>query len=194
MAVNDLYMLLDKQDFNGQEFINCYHYLNVDSDGSAEDLADAFAQDVLPSILPVQRPSLVHQLIEVINLDDPSDFHTLAVVGGAGTYPTGSGQQSFVSLAYKWLRTTRAIRNGRKAIGGIGEDITTVNGVNPADQAIVDAVAAAMGLTIDAPLGAAQFAPYLRGLPNLNRPEEIRTPIAGVVFSHIGTQNSRKAY
>lgn len=192
MAIGDLYQLIDRQDLLGQEVINRYHYVNVSLGGNANDLADAYIQDVLPSVLATQRSGLEHKTIEVINLDDLTDFHTETLVGATGTYPTGEGQLPFVTLSMKLVRSTRAIRNGRKAISGISEEFTNASGLDPAVQPLVDALAVAMGATIAAPLSAAGFEPTILGEPNDNRPTEIRVPVAGVVFGRIGTQNSRK--
>lgn len=126
MAFQDVYELVDVQDMAGQEVLNVYFYENnnaLNGGATAADLANAFVEQVLPSIIAIQSDNVTHTEIRVRNLFAPADNHVLAVseegVNGTDTMPT------FNAIGYRLVQNNGAIRNGAKRIAGVPEEVST---------------------------------------------------------------------
>lgn len=193
MAAGDVFQLKDKQLVFAQEAMNVYYYEAGAGDSTAEDVALTWIADVLPSILDVQTSNVTHLSVEVINLDNVGDFHEevfgTPVPGVIGSDP----MPSYVAWAFKFNRSDRTVRNGRKAIAGVAENATSGN--NPTASALTDleTAADAMGATLELTSGAF-IDPVIYGKPT---PPPSSLPlrvvdVASVTFNRLSTQNTRK--
>ena len=202
MAFQDLYELVDVQTIAGQEVLNVYYYINnnvLNGGATAEDLAEAFEAQVLPSILAVQVELLTHTELRVKNLYTPSDAHVLAL-SESGAIATDAFP-TFDAVGFRLVQGNGAIRNGAKRIGGIPEGAAT-DGVIDSGTYItaLDAVGTAMADTLSLLL-ADVFMPVVVGrildggsyrLP-ANSGEAVLGAILEAVFSVLVTsQTSRK--
>ena len=195
MAVGDVYQIKDKQLVFSQEALNVYYYQALDDGLDAESVATAFSNQIVSQVILIQTSTVSHIGIEVINLNDPLDFFEETFsIPTPGTIPSDP-MPSYVSWTFKFNRSSRIIRNGRKAIAGVAESATSGN--NPTATALVELedTADAMGADlVVGTLGSCQ--PVIYGLPTpppSSLPLRV-VPVASVAFSHLSTQNTRKNF
>jgi len=198
MATGDIIELRDVQIFNGAvEMLNVYHYFVADgaSDGNdALHCAEMWTETVLPLVKGLQSNLLVHTSVEAVNLLNPADFTSLVYVPAVAGDQTGEALPPYNTFTFQFVRATRAVRHGWKRIGGIPE-IGNTNGVASAGflTTLAD-IADAMASTLEDGDNSALYTPrivrktYVDGL--LTDVQSFN--INGVVYRHIGTQNSRK--
>lgn len=123
MANLDVYQIVDKSLFQGQECLNVYFYQarNVLGAPTALDMSDAYIGQLLPAVLDIQNADLLHTEIRVQNLFDPADVHVEAIsepgVGGAGD----DLMPIFNSIAFRLVGDNGAVRNGAKRYAGLTE-------------------------------------------------------------------------
>ena len=75
MAVGDPYSLKMSGNLLNQTLITQCHYMNATGIGGAEELGTTFISTVIPFITPVVVDEVTFTDIEVINLNDASDFY-----------------------------------------------------------------------------------------------------------------------
>lgn len=123
MALGDVFQVKDHQLWNNSvECLNVYYYRQVSGDNGAAMLANSFEGTMLPQIVDVQHSAVTHTAIEVINLDDPSDYAVNALTtANQGTLTTGETMPAFVTWSIRLNRTTRAVHHGWKRIVGVPE-------------------------------------------------------------------------
>jgi len=202
MAYQDVYELIDVQDFFGQEVLNVYFYENnnvLNGGATAEDLANCFIDQVLPEILDVQSDNVTHTEIRVRNLFTPSDAH-VAAISEAGENGTDTNS-SFVAIGFKLVQPNGALRNGAKRIAGIPEGIMADGVVTDATYiTALDQVGAAMADTLSISL-ADVFMPVVVGrildggsyrLPENFGEAVLGAIIEGVFSALVTSQVSRK--
>lgn len=121
MALNDHYLVTVRGEVveTNHPVQNAYVFELIAGTGNYNDMALAFDEDVWPSM---QALSTNHyRLIElyIVNLDDPDDFGTIPIdeLGSVDS----AGLPSYDTWGFKLTRTTRAVQNGRKFIGLVGE-------------------------------------------------------------------------
>ncbi len=124
MALSDMYEILDRQIRVGEPILNVYHAVKIDAGANATTIATAFDESVLPAVTLLQVAALSHTLIEVRNLDSPTDFTTRVPTNNVGLR-TGEGLATFDAVSLLFNRTRTDIRNGQKRFdGGQETDIT----------------------------------------------------------------------
>nr|CRY96623.1 hypothetical protein [uncultured prokaryote] len=195
MADGAIYMLLDKQRYLGQELLNCYYYAQANGTGNAEEFAETFVDVVIPAMLPLQSEGLEHLAIEVINVDDPSDFFELVLSPVISGLVEDAGMPSYVAWAFKLVRASRVVRNGRKAIAGVTEAQTANNHPTGAALVLLDALADVLGAVLVG-TGTDEYQPVIYGKPT---PAPSSLPlrvvnVANAAFNHLSTQNTRKFF
>lgn len=194
MAIGELYELIDKQFFLGQEVRNVYHYVNRRESGSAQALAEAWAAQVLPSLLNCQHPSLEHYEIECINLDDDNDFgaHGISAVGD-NPIP-GEAMPSFVAARVKLIRGSRSVRNGAKRIAGPNEGGVSGNLLTADYLADVQAFADELVNPVIS-VQAGEWDLVIFGRPTPNRPSRVLVDVIDASAQiQVSTQNTRKGW
>lgn len=128
MALNDIYILEDKQTWNsGEEVLNVYQYQRLAPEGTAADCIQAFEQSMLTAIRALQINLVNHALLRCYNLGDLEDFAELTLSGQAGVN-SGEALPVFAAVNFTLRPGSRAIRPGAKRIAGIPENVTA-NGV-----------------------------------------------------------------
>lgn len=125
----DIYQVIDRQTFSGQEVLNVYFYqqnnaLNLGVDAS--DLLTEFETEVLPAIKTCQANALTHTQLEVTNLFNPSDkaVKAISVTGGQIQDFT----DNFSAVGIKLTQSNGAVKNGAKRLAGL-PDYAAKNGV-----------------------------------------------------------------
>lgn len=194
MAIGDKYQLRDKQDYRGQLCLNVYYYVQTEGTEGAESLANAFFQDVVSAVRPLQVDNLSHTGIEVINLDNLSDFYELMpTANNAGTISTEM-DAIFMAYSFKLVRTSRAVRNGYKRVAGVAVADVSDGDVDTAAYTRLQAAADAMAANIQYSTDSAIFKPVIMKKTGTS-PNIVYTAydISDVTYSQtFTTQSSRK--
>lgn len=119
MALSDCYMLRDVQHFSGELVLNVYFYQDLLLSSIAQNVVESYVADVLPKVQAVQSGWISHDLIDAVNLADPSNFYELhEAVGGdidSDALPAHS------ALNFTLRLNSRALRPGSKRICGVPE-------------------------------------------------------------------------
>lgn len=122
MAANgDVYEIVDVSVQAGQEVLNVYFYKRnaVTLVGNpAQQVADAYDGQMMPLIVPVQNPDILHTEIRVRNLYDPTDTYT-KLISEAGESTDENSEAVFNAVGYKLAQDNGSIRNGAKRYGGL---------------------------------------------------------------------------
>lgn len=190
-TIGDVYKVISKMTYLGQNCVNVYHYRQTTAPGDAGDLANEFDNDVITTMLPVQHSGVVHNGVEVINLDNLTDFATLNV-NRAGTNAGIAPMPSFVSWSFKLDRSGRDLRNGGKRIVGVCEESTSGNAPIAAIEPTLDALAQDFAKTLTDLASGGSWEPVIVRRNHPTKPDAL-TLVAGASFTRISTQNSRKA-
>lgn len=191
MAIGEHYEVKTVFSYLGVVAMNRYYYSQISTDDpTTEDLANAWIEDVYPSVKAIQSSEAALVQVVCINLDNPVDFYETAVTGAVGDR-SANGSPPFTSWTYTLFRNDRTFRPGRKAYVGVAED-DIQNGQPVAGiVAALDAVADALGANI-APTGfPGVFRPrLLRYVPGVGVVDSCG--ITGAAFRAVSTQNTRK--
>jgi len=200
-AIGDKYVLTLRADDSTQDPVgnnpmyNVFAYEATNGSPNANDLFSTFNANVAPKIAAIVGTSTTLHNIDVINLDDASDFDLNAIVL-AGTRG-GDWLPMFTSWTFKYNRGVRGIHNGRKAFGVISET-DQING-EPAVgiNAALNALAVQLGAVLVGASG--DYTPKIwrragtyqvGGVPTVF--PDTFYPLVGVTFDRVSTQNSRK--
>lgn len=131
MAVGDVYYLLDRQVYEGQECLNTYWYIvqNDDSGSNAQELLDSYTANVLPDILAFQEDNLSHNVIDCYLWADPSSDFAQDATGYAGDQSTANITPSFLAVAYRSPSGGPGTRYSYKRYAGVPEEFINGNTV-----------------------------------------------------------------
>ena len=190
MAVTDVYKAVVHATYLGKSIQNRYYYQQtLGSTLLAGGLNSAMRDDLIPVLATIQHQNLVYDRIEIVNLSNPADFGVFTGIQGETGDRTGTTSPSFNCWTFKLFRSTRNIRNGRKAIAGVSEDDTTGNDPTAGIQVVLDAVANIFwgpltNITNDT------YVPLLvRETAGVVTYQE---PVSNAAFQRLSTQSSRK--
>lgn len=191
MATNDKFRHVIRMTYLGQECQNVFHWLQTAGTGGANALNNEFITTMEGTIRACQNVGVSHVGSNIVNLDDTEDF--LDVTFGtprAGTV-SGEGLPSYACWTFKINRTSRSFRNGSKRFVGISESSALGNTVAAAFLATVQACATALSATLDDGTNTWELiiARYTGTPPSISSWDVAQS----VVYSHIGSQVSRKA-
>lgn len=115
----------------------------------AEDLAFAFVDDVLPSILGIVSQFVSCVGITVQSLANPADYFTDDF--SPATYPgavSGEALPEHWTVTMKCFRPFPPLRNGYKRFGGIAEAVVGGSGIASAYLTAIDNISNALGSDI----------------------------------------------
>jgi len=176
-------------------FINVFAYEATGGLPTAAELNSAFQGSVLPAWVAAINLHTVMRQIQVINLDDITDFF-IDNINEAGEQ-SGDRLNPFMAFEFEYVRAIRGVHSGRKSIGGLDENMLT-NGVETVGQrALLDELAGDLGGVI-ASL-AASFTPRIWRRQGTYKVAGTPTafphtfyPLSEVVYRRVSTQNSRK--
>lgn len=127
MANLDVYQVVDKSLYDGQNCLNVYFYQarNVLGAPDAIDMADAYEGQLLPLVVAAQSADVLHTELRVTNLFNPSDIHVRAI-SEAGAGSTALDRLPiFDSVGYRLVGDNGAVRNGSKRYTGVVEAAQT---------------------------------------------------------------------
>jgi hypothetical protein len=173
-----------------QETINIWHYATNDTPGTLDDFLTAFNTDVLTNLLSFMNSNAGFNTVEAQYVKGGTSFASKVVtatgVGGGDCLPP------YATWDFTYMRSGARERNGYKRIAGVGES-SQVNGVATAGVlAVIAGTLASLGGAVND--GSASWVPVIRRT-RIGRIPQVPPKyfdISAVVFSKIGTQNSRK--
>jgi hypothetical protein len=187
----NIYQVKVHQRLLSQDLMNVFYYEQVTAAGDATELAETVDNEIVDLMLPIQVDDLEHFGVEVINLDDLTDFFTLNVNKFGSTGATES-LPSFVAYAFRLNRTTRETRNGAKRIAGVPEGAVNGNTVVAPFVAPAVTLANAMGAELTAAVTLNRYKPVIHRRGSATLPDATND-VASCTFLGVSTQNSRKA-
>ena len=155
MALNNLYVLDFKQQFQQEDIHNIFTY-ESDGDGSAADLNDAFNTTMLPLINAIQSSNIANVSARTINLGSLSDIDEKPL-SGLGALTGSDMLPLHDAVNYTLKPTTRAVRPGSKRFSGLVE-VDQVDGIITASAYITSLNALRVG--IDTPIAAGMSINY----------------------------------
>jgi len=190
MAITDTYKAVVHATYLGKNVQNRFYYQQTAGPTVlGGGLNSAMRDDLVPIMASLQVDDLVYDRIEIINLDNPADFGIFTGISGITGTQLGSPMPSFVSWTFKLNRSTRNIRNGRKALAGVDESLTGGNAPTTAFQIILDAGAPIFGAPITNLTGD-QYIPML--VREVLGVVSYKEAVSSAQFSRLSTQSSRK--
>lgn len=198
-AVNDIIQLKLFQTLSTQDVLNVFHWRLVEGSSpiSATEVAEAFVENILPTLAGVCTSTLQYQSIEAVNLAHPADFIILpnTEFGGVteGTWAgSGGTASSFVCTTFRYERQALGQSYGFKRFAGVPENaIGTEAVVDSTYLSACQTLATVLSIPLEGDsafyAAAVVSRPISLGTNPLNRLAN------GVSFRGIGSQNSRKA-
>ena len=202
-SVGDVYEVVDHSLQEGQEVLNVYFYLlETPVVGNAAEMAVAsYIAEVLPDVLNVQSPNVVHTEVSARNLFNVSETWS-ELISEDGNNP-GDALPIFNAVAYRLIGDNSAVRDGQKRYAGLYEGGVT-DGVidDPTFLPLLVALGVQLatglpiGLDIDALIpvivGRILVSPGVYRLPN-NAGEAVLSRIVDALFNvEVTSQVSRK--
>lgn len=160
--ISDVYQLTHTMLWNNAEpMVNVYFYQRNTGLGTAQQLANAWSEDVLPAIRAWQSQIVWHDRCEVINLGDLTDFGGTNYTNTRGLNTSADPLPAFNAVQYTLRAGSRAVRPGSKRYPGITEGDVTA-GVITSSGVItqLNALGAALIANIQAGTGET-FAPVI---------------------------------
>lgn len=125
MALADIYLLKHFQTFQEQPCLNIYQFEKIDGTGGAIDLADDFAELVLPAVNQIQSTNVENVRLDVGSLGNSSDFTEYNLIGGGAL--AAESLPAFNAVSFTFKPNDRAVRHGGKRYVGVPESVTLVN-------------------------------------------------------------------
>lgn len=128
-SIGDVYQIVDSGTMIGQKVLNVYFYKLVATPAGfvgAEDVAQAYVDQVLPDVVAIQTADVLHQSVKATNLFDETDAHEILVSepGVAGS----DSQGTFEAYPFRLVGDNAAVRAGAKRYPGV-EDSFVSDGV-----------------------------------------------------------------
>lgn len=168
MANGDLYEVSDVQTMYGQEVANVYFYEQTgvvvgQTVTSAQLLAEAFNEQIVPNVAFLQTADVVHKEIRVRNLFNAADKFTLPIsepgtAVGSWEGATQDALPSFVQMPFRLASSSGDVGDGSKHYAGISEGgqldgvVTTpgliVTADSLCDQLVASITPASLGLSV----------------------------------------------
>jgi len=190
MASGDHYEILDFQELQGQECLNVYVYQATGSDVNAVNVKTVFNDGVAVHMLDLQNEHITHTHIQVINLDDPTDFSD-TVVEEAGNV-SGDCLPPYDAFAIRFVRTSREVRHAHKRIAGVSESAQAQGTLNSGTITNLEAIAAFIAGPIVSSDPAITLTFKIWRRPTLSAPQQFFDIGSYVVNTNVSTQVSRK--
>lgn len=192
-ATAGIYEVILNQDYDNELIKNVFHYRNTLGEDDVQDLcALAFDEDLLAFVQQLQNTSLNYLDIRCKNLSGIG-ADAIQAPSVASGLAVGTEAASFISVPFRYDRTTKETRNGAKRFAAMVEENMVANGFTAAYQAIMLTSAAAFETEISTVGGV--FEPII--LRRVQIPEGTFTynAVASVTpLNRQTTQNSRKVF
>lgn len=127
MPIGDLFQIDLIGNISGSLGVNVFHYRADTADVYSVDVALMFDADILPSIAAIESPEKDYDNIKVKNLFNVVDDFEMAPTTTVGAWP-GEDMGAHSAAPFVLTSPNRAIRNGAKRFGPVGETAST-NGI-----------------------------------------------------------------
>lgn len=132
--LGNLYQVTHFQSLEGGESIsNVYFFDKNNPVATAEDLADSFFEELLPTILACQSSKIVTERVQVINIGVLEDFVENVYSSIEGAWVTGGCLPIHSAINFSLRPNTRSVRPGSKRLSGIPETAQEAGIVNDPD-------------------------------------------------------------
>lgn len=197
MGLGDLVQIIDNQSYLDQQVLNVYYYqcmaVGTDPDLSLEALATWFYADLIADVTAIQMDGLLHNTLDLRNLENGVDFYTgTTVVPGQISSAGAQELASWMSAGFILRRSTLATRNGYKRFAGLSETDVAGN-LWITSTARLDTIATALAIPVTT-TNNDEFIPVIvkRPIPEPNTVDPTTNPIVSASFRGLGTQNTRK--
>jgi len=196
-SVGDRYLatLRAHSNINTQSIQNVFAYELTDGAGGAVTFNATFEAQILPLIQAVIVGDTHFDEIYTVNLDDPADYelHVLDVSG----LVAGDAMPSFVAWEFEYVRSTRAVNNGRKAFGMVSETSVTGGEADPLIADELDDLATALSAPLVGTGLTPTWEPKIFRRPGtyasgVQAPPGAFFPISTVRYRRVSTQSTRK--
>jgi len=197
MAVGEHYVVTLNA-FNNislEDVANVFVYEQTLGTGGAVELYNGFQTLLIPGITAILSDQWKGTSIEVYCLEDPTDYWT-QLISSVGQL-SGDMMPPYVSATFRYLRTSRAFGNGRKAFGPIPESEVTNGRATPGYIASLDALAGSLEDPVTEITTSSTWLPVIWRRPGtyvsgVVTPPGLFNRVGGVAFVDISTQNTRK--
>lgn len=185
-----VYRLKDKQRFLAQDVLNTYYFDLINGEGKAQELAEAFTAVWIPQIVTPQNVALTHTEVEVVNLDDPTDFYILTHSSPIPGADSGDVMPPFVAWGFKKARGSVLQRNGSMRLAGVTESLVSDGVATAGALAELNALATVFSGGLSDGSGNTWEQGYLIDTDN----PQGGTFVGGTLWSYtrVTSQNSRK--
>lgn len=122
MATGDMFLLTMNYvtSYGASQLANVFAFEQIDGGAGAAELGIEFFENWFPTIRAFSTTALTYESLEIINLNDPTDFALQTLSGEHGDNNV-EPLPPFVSLTFSYLRADRTVRNGRKAFCDVPE-------------------------------------------------------------------------
>lgn len=142
LATGDHYEIIDVQSLAGQEVLNVYVYQAIGADATAVAVGEVFLNATDLPLASVQSTEIQHIALTVNNLNDLADFASVpnAYIGNV----VSDSLPAFTNYALRYVRTTRAVRNGQKRIAGVPESAQNQGQLSPSALIALNTLATAL--------------------------------------------------
>lgn len=204
MQQGDIIQLVVSHEMVGynRPLLNVYNYLvftitdEVPLQVYYMDIVAAFRNEVISTLIPFQSASVIYKSIELKNLMFQQEIATYYFEPDYHGQLLGEYLPANVNFTFKLQRYSALTRNGRKAIPGVPEVVTTAGRLlNPAYAELVETASEALAdeVTVNGDTTDATLLPVIVKRPlNPGVPPVTWTTVIAAPFSGFGTQNSRK--
>lgn len=211
MALIDMFELVHDMTYYGRNMVSVYHAMRLNAGEEWNDIANAWANRVLPALVNLQSDSLVNNEVRVFNLGDPEDFGTFSLAGEFGDR-LGGKSPSFVAAAIRFPSLNRDVRSGQKRFPGLLESDYTAGSLTAAALALIDEVGDRIIGTWTSPVDAHDVAEFViikrvcktedpvtgkclqYRLPEVNEELIFYQPTTHIDNDEVSSQTSRKVF
>ncbi len=125
MALSDIYMVRDIQDYQEEPLMNVYFFQDITTAITAESVVTAYIEDFLPAVRAIQTADVTHTKVDAVNLADAGNFFE-SVIALDGSH-AGESLPAHSAVNYSLRINSRALRPGSKRYCGIDESLVSGN-------------------------------------------------------------------
>ena len=172
---------------------NVFAYEGGTGSSTAFDLADTIGTTVVSVLAPITSGNFMYDTVEVINLDDPSDF-AIRAIGTSGSV-AGEIMPKFVAWGFEYFRATREVANGRKSFAGVPETLVENGDATAVAIPLLEDLAELLSNDLDGVSVGVTYIPRIwRRAGTYGGVVQADTfyPISAVGYRRVSTQNTRK--
>jgi len=187
VKVKSIYLSQD-----GNPFYNMFGYIgNLTVIDEINALKNAFVDQVLDKILDVMHTGMEVTEVSVTEVNT-EDYASVVFLSSEKTGTrSGDAMPKFTSWSFKWVKSTLGDRSGGKRIGVISESDVTGGIASGSIVTALNAAATAFASPLFEGILETWFPVILKRPPT---PEDdwSSSPISGVQYTNVSTQNTRK--